>query len=457
MSRLWLRALPILTMAFATLACSDGGGGISCSFDNPPAIAEGPGKWTKFRADRQNTGSIALSRSGPYETVAAGNPTQPVERTADWIFPALDEDPIGAFVGSPVLNPDASVVYVGGTDGRLRGIAASSGNLIEVTFDDGTVDFFASADPFAIVSTPIVGTLNGIDAVYVPAGNGAVFGVDGNGFALDEAWPFFFDSFSTASPTVGQDGTIYTLSLNSGIAAVCPNGAVRFLVGSGPSASSPALGRAPGNEDLDFTVYYGSDDKRLRALRPDGVQLWTFTMSAPILAAPVVLLQDDGSGPSTAAIFAVDALGMVAKLDASGRAIASFRAPTDIGRVQASPALVTHSAAVPARRLYIPSIDGGVHALDADTGARLWSYAVDGGVESSPAVVIANDDDPLPPILVFGGNDGTLHFVRDAGGQPEKIGTYTPETGMPIVSSPAVGPDGTVFFAGLDGRVYAVR
>lgn len=457
MSRHWLRALPVLTMAFATLACSDGGGGVNCSFDNPPTIAEGPGQWTKFRGNRQNTGTIALARSGPYETVAAGDPAQPVERNSDWIFPGSGTEGLGALVGSPVLNPDGTVVYFGGSDGRLRGLSATTGAVIEVTVNDTQFEYFATAEPFAIASTPIVGTRDGLDAIFLAAGNGTIFGVDGNGFSLDEIWPFLFDSFTSASVTIGQDGTIYTPSLNSGLAAICPNGAVRFLVSSGPSASSPAIGRDPADEDLDFSVYYGSDDFRVRALRPDGVQLWTFTMSAPVLAAPIVLLEDGDLGPQTAAIFAVDAKGRVVRLTANGSNVSSFRAPTDIGRVQASPALATHPGAVPARRLYVPSIDGALHALDADTGTRLWSYPVAGGIESSPAVVVANDDSTLPPILVFGGNDGSLHYVRDGGAQAELIATYTPESALPIVTSPAVGPDGSVYFGGLDGRVYAVR
>ena len=48
---------------------------------------------------------------------------------------------------------------------------------------------------------------------------------------------------------------------------------------------------------------------------------------------------------------------------------------------------VSSSAAVADGVVYVGSFDHKVHALNAATGAELWSYSTGGDVPSSPAVV----------------------------------------------------------------------
>ena len=62
-----------------------------------------------------------------------------------------------------------------------------------------------------------------------------------------------------SSPVVGVDGTIYIGSYDGNLYALKPNGPLKWNFRTGGSASSPAVG-------ADGTVYVGSDDGNLYAI-----------------------------------------------------------------------------------------------------------------------------------------------------------------------------------------------
>lgn len=59
--------------------------------------------------------------------------------------------------------------------------------------------------------------------------------------------------------------------------------------------------------------------------------------------------------------------------------------------------------------VYIGSDDDNIYALDAHTGAKLWSYATGGGVDSSPAVVNG--------VVYVGSSDGNVYAFSLKQGQ----------------------------------------
>ena len=85
--------------------------------------------------------------------------------------------------------------------------------------------------------------------------------------------------------------------------------------------------------------------------------------------------------------------------------------------------------------VYFGSLDNNVYALNASTGAKLWSYATGAGVQSSPAV--ANG------VVYFGSGDNNLYALNASTGA--KLWSYT--TGGGIDSSPTV----------VNGVVYSAR
>lgn len=453
------KSLPSIGLAavscLALVACGSGDNGVKCSFKNPIVVDESANQWPKFRRDSQNTGTISLGNAA-YQAVASSSAPQ---REPVWVFPRVDETARGAFVASPSLNSLVDSdrrVYIGSTDGTMFALGALDGVPSDTTLGDGIL-FIVS--PATITSTAMVGTLDDLDAVVVGTGDTRLVAIDADGIILRRVWPFLSDSFLRSSPAMTLNGLFLTASLGSGIFGVCPNGVGRYAIASGSTESSPAVGRDTDSR-TDGSFFLGSSDRRLRAIRPDGVIRWTLAMSAPIVASPVVQLSSDGT--ETDAIYVTDLSGLVAKVDDSGSGVSGFTfVRGSIGRTESSPALAQHPTA--GLRLYLGSDDGNVYAIDAQSGAVIWSYATGGVVRSSPAVVL-NADVASDPIVIVGSFDGSMYYIRDLGTEPSLVGSFSvpedvdsPNIPNSIESSPAIDIDGTVIFGADNGRVYAIR
>jgi len=100
----------------------------------------------------------------------------------------------------------------------------------------------------------------------------------------------------------------------------------------------------------------------------------------------------------------------------------------------------------------VGSLDGYVHALDADDGDRQWRTETNGVVNSSPAVTGAVDGDSAEPGQLYVGSvDGRLYALSADDGDE----SWHFDTAGKVYSSPAVA-NGTVYVGSEDGNVYAV-
>jgi outer membrane protein assembly factor BamB len=100
------------------------------------------------------------------------------------------------------------------------------------------------------------------------------------------------------------------------------------------------------------------------------------------------------------------------------------------------------SAAVVNGAVYAGAYDGNVYALNAATGAKLWSFNTGNLVLSSPA--IANG------VAYVGSENGSVYALKAATGT--KLWSYA--TANQVASSPTV-VDGTVYIVSQDGSAYA--
>jgi outer membrane protein assembly factor BamB len=103
----------------------------------------------------------------------------------------------------------------------------------------------------------------------------------------------------------------------------------------------------------------------------------------------------------------------------------------------------TSSPAVVNGVVYIGSFDGNVYALNAGTGAKLWSYTTGSAVYSAPAVVNG--------VVYFGSSDGNVYALN--AGTGAKLWSYA--TGSGVYSSPVV-VNGVVYIGSYDYKVYAL-
>ncbi len=115
---------------------------------------------------------------------------------------------------------------------------------------------------------------------------------------------------------------------------------------------------------------------------------------------------------------------------------------TSVGEIESSPAIVNGV-------VYVGSYSGFVYALNASSGAIIWSYAANENTESSPTVV-----DNV--VYIGAGNysatrdNGHVYALQATTG--EKLWSY--QTGGTVESSPAVAY-GKVYVGCGDGNVYA--
>jgi outer membrane protein assembly factor BamB len=86
---------------------------------------------------------------------------------------------------------------------------------------------------------------------------------------------------------------------------------------------------------------------------------------------------------------------------------------------------------------------GPLYAIDAHTGALLWSYVVNG---SSVPPAVADG------IVYFGSADDNVYALNARNGAP----LWTFNTGAFVSSSPAV-VDGVLYIGSGDGKLYALN
>ncbi len=145
-----------------------------------------------------------------------------------------------------------------------------------------------------------------------------------------------------------------------------------------------------------------------------------------------------GGASSTAVVKGVVYLGSgadVYALNAStGAKLWSFQTG---GNVNSSPAVVNGA-------VYFGSDDFNVYALNASTGAKLWSFATGAGVDSSPAVTNG--------VVYIGSGDHNVYALNASTGA--LLWKYA--TGFVIDASPAV-VNGVVYIGSDDGTVYALN
>ncbi len=194
-------------------------------------------------------------------------------------------------------------------------------------------------------------------------------------------WEVVIDNSSDGAPAVGSDGTIYFGSSDGKLWAIRANGATNWIFRTECEIwSSPALGS-------DGTVYFGCRNRKFYAVRPNGKKKWEFKTG---------------------------------------------------GWVDSSPALAADGT------IYFGSWDKDFYALNP-SGSLKWRFHTAGPIVSSPAIDAAGR-------IYFGSHD---HFFYAL--DPDGTKAWAFAAGAPVISSPAIDADGCLFFTSVNGFFYALN
>ena len=262
----------------------------------------------------------------------------------------------------------------------------------------------------------------------------------------DSMWSFQVGGSELAvvgsSPAVGADGTIYVGSDDGLFWAINPDGSKKWDFDTSEMIfSSPAIG-------VDGTIYFGSQeepgrsllsrigpdiqDGTLWALNPDGSLKWKYETGGWVLSSPVI--GEDGAiyfGSGDGNLYALNPNGGLKWSYSTGEWILSSAAIGQDGTIYFGSQEDTGSIS-DISELYSPN-SGHLWALYTN-GSLKWSYSTNGGVLSSPAI---GDDGTI----YFGVSEGSFCALNSEGGLK-----WSYSTEKLILSSPAIGLDGTVYF-----------
>ena len=281
-----------------------------------------------------------------------------------------------AIYGNPAVVGD--LVYVGGYNGKVYAINSDSGALRWVYPREGNLE-------------PIVsGVVAALGKVYFGCSDGKVYALDAA--TGDKQWEFQTEDKIWSTPAI-EGGTLYIGSFDRKLYALsATDGSKKWeFEAEGAIASTPLV--------YNNTVYIGSFDRYLYAIdATDGSEKWNFMAEKWFWTRPV-------AGNNT--IYAPCFDGKVYAFDAGdGDKVAEF----DLGSPACSWPVLVDSAVIVATEegkvysidtannqkklladveeaiyaplcasdgvIYVYSGDQNLHALNAESGARLWSSPI---------------------------------------------------------------------------------
>ncbi|WP_407543337.1 PQQ-binding-like beta-propeller repeat protein (plasmid) [Deinococcus radiomollis] len=287
--------------------------------------------------------------------------------------------------GSPVVDTGThGTVYIGSFDK----------NLYAYDFNGVPLWKFATTSQLAFAPA-----LNADGTMTLVGSDGKIYNLNRDGTQNSVA---DIAGSVTGAPVIAQDGTLYIVSVDykngngHKLSALRPDGTVKWTFTAGNDLGTPAIG-------ADGTLYVGSRDSNLYAIRPDGTKKWAYfanvLQGSPVIAADgtVYIGSLDGNlyavNPDGTKKWTVDT-GYSTNLDP--------RYYKNYGRESAS--ITTAPTVGKDGTIYVGCSNGTLFAFNPD-GTQRWADAH--GIDVNP-------DQP---------------------------------NGAPIFTSPALAPDGTLYYA----------
>lgn len=251
-------------------------------------------------------------------------------------------------------------------------------------------------------------------------------------------WDYYMGGAILSSPAVASDGTIYVGSNDKYLYAVNPDGSLKWRYQTGSSIQSSPAIAADG------TIYVGSQEGNgyLYAINPDGTLKWRYTGASSwfnITSSPVI--GTDGNiyfGTSSTVHSYLYSISPDGNLN--------WRYSGEGKGIVSSP-VIDQEGTIYFGTSHVSAPDS-LFAIYPD-GTLKWRVAT-GEISSSPAI----------------GPDGTIYVgIYSYYGYNQYVYAFTPggavkwsyKTDGEVHSSPAIGSDGTIYVGSRDGYIYAIN
>jgi len=232
-------------------------------------------------------------------------------------------------------------------------------------------------------------------------------------------WSYTTGAGIYGSPSIAADGTIYVGSGDKNLYAIRADGTLRWKFAAGAAVgSTPTIG-------ADGTIYTSAADPdgRVYAIRPDGSKRWSLrfpfgTPSTPMVGGDGTIYAETYGYLYASRLAAIDPLTGVMRW-------ATYAG----GFLQAGPAVAPDATAY---------VHGGTLFALAPDGAVRWSQATTSQSLPTSVPVIGTNGS------VYVGSDSNLFaFAPDGSKRWTYAGPSTPISGS-ILAAPAIGADGSI-------------
>lgn len=339
----------------------------------------------------------------------------PTQKHVKWVF-----DSGGQMNGSPVIGADGTLYFGNGENGSNDPgafYAMNPNGTVKWQFDDGTA--FNASPAIADDGT-----------IYAAARESKIYAFNPDGTVK---WTVStiengIGGEQNGAVKIAQDGTIYTGSANGILHAINPDGSIKWKYNTGfIYKSEPVIAS-------DGTVYIGNNTGTLFAINPDGTLKWSRSTSSnsatPAISDNGTLYVNGGTG--------LDAINPDGSLQ--------WHFAHTNGSPQANPQAAVGNDGT----IYVGTHEqlGKLYAINPD-GTVKWSYMTGAIAFGSPIIdtvgnvytgsVSSNENQPVNATYAFDAN-GTLLWTHEGDG---------------VVSTPAMGTDGTLYTTSSSGRLTA--
>jgi outer membrane protein assembly factor BamB len=222
---------------------------------------DGTEKWTFVTGYIIHWSSPAISSDGTIYIGSRDNKLYAInpDGTEKWSYTTGEQ----IFSSSPAIGSDGTI-YIGSDDDNLYAIDPNGSKKW---------NFITGSD---VRSSPAISSDG---TIYIGSYDHKLYAIKPDG---TEKWNFTTGGEVRSSPTIGSDGTIYIGSNDNKLYAINPDGTEKWNFTTGSKVySSPAIGS-------DETIYMGSQDKKVYAINPDGTEKWSFTTGYYVWSSPAI-------------------------------------------------------------------------------------------------------------------------------------------------------------------------